>query len=86
MLALIYRQKGELPKSRAELYKLATEGLFKKWRNFDINYSDLINLLSLLAKHIHENHSTGLVPEMEMIEIFIAQFKRLYPQKMNKTI
>lgn len=86
ILALVYRNnKGRLPEQRAELYQKAMEILIEAWRINKMTTLEVTYVLSPLAAHIHQQHSSGLIEESDMKEIIrdeLARYRNLDPENV----
>ncbi len=85
IIALINFQGNKLPEKRASLYEISTATLLDNWVKLRANHRNnidreiLIELLAIIAFHIHESDSSGLIPEKELKEILRREYSKIYP-------
>lgn len=84
IIALINYQGSKLPEKRASLYEISTTTLLDNWVKLRANHKNnidketLIELLSIVAFHIHENYASGLIPEGELKEVLKREYTQIY--------
>lgn len=90
IIALINYQGNKLPEKRASLYEISTTTLLDNWVKLRANHKNnidkeiLIELLAIVAFHIHENYASGLIPESELKDILKREYTKIFsylPQK-----
>ena len=92
IIALINYHGNKLPEKRASLYDISTTTLLDNWVKLRANHKNiidkeiLIELLAIVAFHIHEKYSTGLIPEKELREILRHEYSNIYPQLPGKEL
>lgn len=92
IIALINYQGNKLPEKRVQLYDISTTTLLDNWvqlRNNQRNNVDkdtLIELLAIVAFHIHENYSSGLIPEKELRTILKEEYSKINPYLHTKEL
>lgn len=92
IIALINYQGNKLPEKRASLYEISTTTLLDNWVKLRANHKNnidkeiLIELLAIVAFHIHENNSTGLIPEKDLREILRCEYAKIYPHLPQKEL
>lgn len=92
IIALINYQGNKLPEKRASLYEISTTTLLDNWVKLRANHKNnidkeiLIELLAIVAFHIHENNSTGLIPEKDLREILRCEYAKIYPHLPPKEL
>lgn len=92
IIALINFQGNKLPEKRASLYEISTTTLLDNWVKLRANHRNnidremLIELLAIIAFHIHENYSSGLIPEKELKEILKREYSKIYPYLPTKEL
>lgn len=92
IIALINYQGNKLPEKRASLYEISTTTLLDNWVKLRVNHKNnidkeiLIELLAIVAFHIHENNSTGLIPEKDLREILRCVYAKIYPHLPEKEL
>lgn len=92
IIALIYYQGSKLPEKRVALYEVATSTLLNNWVKLRANQKNnidreiLIELLSLIAFHIHEHYSSGLIPERELTQMLTNEYSKIYPYMPQKEL
>lgn len=92
IIALIYFQGCKLPEKRAQLYDISTSTLLDNWvqlranQNNNIDRETLIELLAIIAFHIHENYASGLIPENELRAIIKKEYFKIYPYLSPKEL
>ena len=90
IIALIYYQGIKLPDKRVALYDIATSTLLENWvqlrvnQNNNIQRETLIELLASVSFYIHENYSTGLIPEKELRKLLIKEYNSINSQLSPK--
>jgi predicted NACHT family NTPase len=84
IIAMIHFKGKTLPKKRIELYDICTETFLEYWVKHKFrdssrikDKSDIIELMSPIAFHIHESISDGLIDENSFRESFIKEYKKL---------
>lgn len=96
IIALIYYQGSKLPEKRVALYEVATSTLLDNWVKLRANQKNnidreiLIELLAIIAFHIHENYSSGLIPEKELTQMLTNEYSKIYsyipPKELKQDI
>lgn len=92
IIALIYFQGSKLPEKRAQLYDISTSTLLDNWvqlranQENNIDRETLIELLAIIAFHIHENYASGLIPEKELRAILKEKYSKIYPFLTQKEL
>lgn len=92
IIALIYYQGSKLPEKRVALYEVATSTLLDNWVKLRANQKNnidreiLIELLALIAFHIHEHYSSGLIPERELTQMLTNEYSKIYPYMPQKEL
>lgn len=92
IIALIYYQGNKLPEKRVSLYEIATSTLLDNWVKLRANEKNnidkeiLIELLAIVAFHIHEHYSSGLIPEKELRDILTCEYSKIYPYIPQKEL
>ena len=92
IIALINYQGNKLPEKRASLYEISTTTLLDNWVKLRANHKNnidkeiLIELLAIVAFHIHEKYSTGLIPEKNLREILRGEYAKIYPHLPEKEL
>lgn len=92
IIALIYYQGNKLPEKRVSLYEVATSTLLDNWVKLRANEKNnidreiLIELLAIIAFHIHEHYSSGLIPEKELRSILTCEYSKIYPYMPRKEL
>ena len=73
IIALINYQGNNLPEKRVALYDIATSTFLNNWvklrpvpQNHSFERDSLIEILAPISFYIHENYSSGLIPEKEL--------------------
>lgn len=85
IIALINFQGNKLPEKRVSLYEIATTTLLDNWvklranQKNNIDRETLIELLAIIAFYIHENYSSGLIPEKELRNILNCEYSKIHP-------
>ena len=86
IIALLYYQGNNLPERRASLYDIATSTFLDNWvkqrasqKQYNIDRDSLIEILAPISFYIHENYSTGLIPEKELKLKLIDEYRKIYP-------
>ena len=92
IIALIYYLGNKLPEKRVSLYEIATSTLLDNWVKLRANEKNnidkeiLIELLAIVAFHIHEHYSSGLIPEKELRDILTCEYSKIYPYIPQKEL
>lgn len=92
IIALVNYHGNKLPQKRASLYEISTTTLLDNWVKLRANHKNnidkeiLIELLAIVAFHIHENYSSGLIPERELRDILRREYSKIYPQLPPKEL
>ncbi|MBQ8205249.1 MAG: hypothetical protein IJZ78_05450 [Alistipes sp.] len=92
IIALIYYQGSKLPEKRVALYEVATSTLLDNWVKLRANQKNnidreiLIELLAIIAFHIHEHYSSGLIPEKELTQMLTNEYSKIYPYMPQKEL
>ena len=92
IIALIYYQGSKLPEKRAALYEVATSTLLDNWvklrahQKNNIDRAVLIELLAIIAFHIHEHYSSSLIPEKELTQMLTNEYTKIYPYMPQKEL
>ena len=92
IIALINYQGNKLPEKRASLYEISTTTLLDNWVKLranhkkDIDKDILIELLAIVAFHIHENYASGLIPEKELAGILKSEYAKIYSYLPEKEL
>lgn len=92
IIALINYQGNKLPEKRASLYEISTTTLLDNWVKLRANHKNnidkeiLIELLAIVAFHIHEKYSTGLIPEKDLRNILRCEYAKIYPHLPEKEL
>ena len=66
ILALVFRKQKNLPKLRAQLYRVAMSILVNVWRDCNMSLNDIIITLAPLAAFLHANRPMGLISENDL--------------------
>ena len=77
ILAIVHRNRGQLPQQRAALYQLAMEILIEDWRKTGLSAEELAYVLAPLAAHIHQNIPSGLINENDLRELVTCELAAL---------
>lgn len=92
IIALINYQGNKLPEKRASLYEISTTTLLDNWVKLRVDHKNnidkeiLIELLAIVAFHIHEDYSTGLIPEKDLRDILRYEYAKIYPHLPEKEL
>lgn len=96
IIALIYSKGRKLPEKKASLYDIATSTFLDNWvhlrttPNNNIDRDTLIELLAPISFYIHEKYSSGLIPESELRQLLINEYKCIHhylqPKEIKKDI
>ena len=92
IIALINFQGKKLPEKRASLYEISTTTLLDNWVELRANHRNnidreiLIELLSIIAFHIHETYSSGLIPEKELKGLLKCEYSKIHPYLSSKEL
>lgn len=85
IIALIYYQGSKLPEKRVQLYDISTSTLLDNWVQLRANQKNnidrevLVELLAIIAFHIHEKYASGLIPEKELRIILKEGYSKIHP-------
>ncbi|MRG49026.1 SMEK domain-containing protein [Chitinophaga sp. SYP-B3965] len=91
IIALIHYQGNTLPEKRVALYEVATSTFLENWvrqrepskpANFDKEM--LIEMLSPISFHIHQNYTTGLISESELKGLLLEEYRKINPKLSTK--
>ena len=92
IIALINYQGNKLPEKRASLYEISTTTLLDNWVKLRANHKNsidketLIELLSIVAFHIHENYASGLIPESDLKDILKCEYTKIFSYLPEKEL
>ncbi|BCS84697.1 hypothetical protein prwr041_05900 [Prevotella herbatica] len=86
IIALIYYQGNALPEKRASLYEIATSTFLENWvkrrafqKHDNIDRVSLVEILAPTSFYMHENYSTGLIPEKELRLKLMDEYRKIAP-------
>lgn len=86
IIALIHYQGNNLPEKRASLYEIATSTFLDNWvklrasqKNYNIDKDSLIEILAPISFYVHENYSTGLIPEKDLKHKLSDEYRKIHP-------
>lgn len=93
IIALIYYQGSSLPEKRAALYDIATSTFLDNWvklrvqqKKYNVDREILIEILAPLAFYIHNNFTTGLIPEKDLRIRLSVEYQKIYPHLNQKEL
>lgn len=93
IITLINYQGNKLPEKRVALYDIATSTFLENWvklrpipENHSFERDSLIEILAPISFYIHENYSSGLIPEKELKHQLEIEYKNAFELISTKEV